>query len=62
MSKQKACLDCRKIFSEDKCPICSSGASSETFKGKVFIFNPQDSKIAKNMKINHKGEFAIKTK
>ncbi len=62
MSKRKACLDCRRIFEGESCPVCGSSAGSETFKGRVFIFNPEESEIAKNMKINHKGEFAIKTK
>jgi len=62
MSKQKSCLDCRRIFEGEHCPICGSSAASESFKGRIFIFNTEDSEIAKNMKINQKGEFAIKTK
>ena len=60
--KQKACLNCRVIFEGEKCPICGETAFSESFKGRVYIFNPENSEIAKNMKINHKGEFTIKTK
>ena len=60
--KEKACLSCRKIFEGDKCPNCGDSASSENSKGRVYIFNTEDSQVAKNMKINSKGEFAIKTK
>ena len=60
--KEKACLSCKKIYEGDKCPTCGESTSSETFKGRVYIFNTEDSKIAKNMKIDKKGEFAIKTK
>ncbi len=60
--KEKACLSCKKIHEGDKCPNCGESTSSETFKGRVYIFNTEDSQVAKNMKINKKGEFAIKTK
>ena len=62
MKKQKACLDCRTIYEGEKCPNCSSTASTDSSKGRIFIFNTTESEIAKNMKINQKGEFAIKTK
>ncbi len=60
--KEKACLSCRKIYEGTKCPDCGESTSGENFKGRVYIFNTKDSQIAKNMKINKKGEFAIKTK
>lgn len=60
--KQKACLNCRTIFEGNKCPNCGETPSSDSFKGRVHIFNPEKSEIAENMKINKQGEFAIKTK
>ena len=60
--KQKACLNCRTIFEGNKCPNCGETPSSDSFKGRVHIFNQEKSEIAENMKINDKGEFAIKTK
>ena len=60
--KQKACLDCRTIYEGEKCPNCGSSASTDSAKGRVYIFDTENSEIAKNMKINNKGEFAIKTK
>ena len=63
MAKEKACMHCKVIHTGDKCPVCNeTTASSESFKGRVHIFKPEESEIAKNMKIKHKGEFAIKTK
>ena len=62
MTKEKACLSCRRIYEGEKCPACGEGATTENFKGKVEIFNTEKSEIAENMKINKKGEFAIKTK
>lgn len=61
MAKKRACKKCRTIYtSGSKCPKCGAEESSDGFKGKVLIFNPQESEIAKNMKLNDKGEFAIK--
>lgn len=60
--KEKACLTCRIIFEGDKCPICNETTTTESFKGRVYIFNERESTVAKNMGISKKGEFAIKTK
>lgn len=62
MAKEKACLNDRRIYEGDKCPICGENTFSDSFKGRIFVFNPTDSEISKNMKIEHKGQFAIKTK
>ena len=59
--KEKACIKCRVIFQEEKCPICGETTTTENFKGRVYLFNTEDSQVAKNMKISEKGEFAIKT-
>ncbi|MBU0907832.1 MAG: DNA-directed RNA polymerase subunit E'' [Nanoarchaeota archaeon] len=61
MPKQKACKKCKTIFSGAKCPKCGSEEASDAFKGRIFITNPQESEIAKKLKINEKGEYAIKT-
>lgn len=60
MAKKKACKKCRTIYTTGKCPKCESEEYSDTFKGKVVIFDPKESEIAKNMKLNDKGEFAVK--
>ena len=62
MVKQKACLTCKVIFEGERCPICNETTFTDSFKGRMHIFNPEKSKIAKNLKILHKGEFTIKTK
>ena len=62
MTKERACLNCKIIFEGDKCPICHESSFTESFKGQVSVFNPDESEIAKNMKIRQKGQFAIKTK
>jgi RNA polymerase subunit RPABC4/transcription elongation factor Spt4 len=62
MAKEKACLNCRQIYEGEKCPACGETVFNESFKGRVYIFDTEKSEVAKNMKINHKGESAIKTK
>jgi len=60
--KEKACLECSKIYFGDKCPNCNATPSTEAFKGRLYVFNPENSEIANRLKIQQKGEFAIKTK
>jgi RNA polymerase subunit RPABC4/transcription elongation factor Spt4 len=61
-NKDKACLNCRAIYVGDKCPQCGSTHASETFKGRVHVFNNEKSEVAHNMKIYKDGEFTIKAK
>jgi len=62
MAKQKACKNCKMIFEGDKCPKCESKDSTESWKGRVLILNPEQSEIAQKLKIKEKGAYAIKTK
>jgi len=34
---------------------------TESWKGKIVVIRPEDSEIAKNLKIQKKGEFAVRT-
>lgn len=60
MTKKKACKKCRTIYTGAKCPKCGSEEAADTFKGKVVVLNPEQSEIAKNLKIKEKGEYAIR--
>jgi DNA-directed RNA polymerase subunit E" len=63
MTKQKACKICNKIYEEgSKCPKCDSKESTDTFKGRIVVVNPEKSEIAKKLNIKSKGNFAIKTR
>ena len=62
MVKQKACKVCNRIYEGDKCPSCESKESTENFKGRTYILNPEKSEIAKNLDIKKKGNFAIKVR
>jgi DNA-directed RNA polymerase subunit E" len=62
MAKAKACKICRAIHEEDKCPKCGSKESTESFKGRIVVANPEKSEIAQKLNIKEKGNFAIKTR
>lgn len=63
MPKQKACKICNAIYETgDKCPKCGAKESTESFKGRAIILNPEKSEIAKKLNIKEKGNFAIKTR
>jgi DNA-directed RNA polymerase subunit E" len=60
MAKQKACKNCRAIYSGSKCPKCGSEESTDGFKGKVVVLNSEESEIAKKVGVKENGEYAIK--
>jgi DNA-directed RNA polymerase subunit E" len=60
--KPKACKICNTIYEGEKCPKCESKESTDSFKGRAVILNPEKSEIADKLKLKDKGNFAIKTK
>lgn len=60
--KQKACKICNVIYEGDKCVKCGSKESTESFKGRIVVFDSEKSEIAKKLGIKEKGNFAIKTR
>jgi RNA polymerase subunit RPABC4/transcription elongation factor Spt4 len=61
-SKEKSCLNCKAIYIGDKCPQCGETPASDSFKGRLHVFNAEKSEIADKLDIHKEGEFAIKTK
>jgi DNA-directed RNA polymerase subunit E" len=59
---EKACKKCKLIFEGTKCPKCGSEEFTDNFKGRVVVLKPEESEIAKNLKIKEKGAFAIKVR
>lgn len=59
---KKACKQCKLIYTGEKCPNCDSKETTEDWKGRVVIINPENSEIAKKLKIKKPGIYAIKTK
>lgn len=62
MAKQKACKICKKIYEGDKCPLCEANESTDSFKGRIIVIDPEKSEIAQKINIKQKGEFAIKVR
>lgn len=63
MAKPKACKICKRIYETgEKCPDCDAKELTESFKGRVYIFNSEKSEIAKKLNVKKKGNFAIKTR
>jgi DNA-directed RNA polymerase subunit E" len=60
MPKEKACKNCKRIYEGDVCPNCNRKETSDTFKGKIEIVNPEKSELAQHLKITKKGLYAIK--
>jgi len=60
--KAKACKKCRFIFEDgEKCPKCGSSSVTESWKGKIEIVDPENSEIAKQLKLADKGIYTIKS-
>jgi len=63
MPKSKACKLCNAIYETgEKCPSCGTKESTEGFKGRIVVLNPEKSVIAQKINIKTKGNFAIKTR
>ena len=58
---EKACKHCKSIFEGAQCPNCGGQETTDNFKGRLYILNPEESVIAKNLKIEKKGKFAVRT-
>ncbi len=59
---EKACANCHFITKENVCPKCRSTTFSEDWGGIVVVFDPENSAIAKAMKIKDKGRYALKVR
>lgn len=59
----KACKNCQLIIEKGThCPICKKDDLSESFKGIAIIFNIEKSKIAKELKAQTVGSYALTVK
>ncbi|MBM3233454.1 DNA-directed RNA polymerase subunit E'' [Candidatus Pacearchaeota archaeon] len=57
----KVCKNCKKILEgTNKCPECDSEEIGESFKGKISVLNPEQSEVAKNLKLSKKGLYALR--
>ncbi|MEM2083569.1 MAG: transcription elongation factor subunit Spt4 [Nitrososphaerota archaeon] len=59
-TQEKACRKCHRIVTGNTCDVCGSTDLSTSFLGYVIIFDPEKSDIAKALKIDKPGTYAIK--
>ncbi|MCS4542156.1 MAG: DNA-directed RNA polymerase, subunit E'' [Euryarchaeota archaeon] len=60
--KEKACRNCRRIIKGDVCPICKSTTLTDDWSGYLIIVDPNTSEIAKTMRINVPGKYALRVR
>lgn len=58
--KIKACKECKALYEGAKCPNCGSEEFAENHKGEVCILKPEESEVAKNLKLTKKSNYALK--
>ncbi len=61
-TKEKVCRNCRLFVKGQVCPICNQANFSRSWKGVVYINDPNESEIAKIMGIKAPGKYCIWTK
>ena len=59
---ERACSKCHTITKENVCPNCKNTPLSDDFAGLTIIFDPENSVIAKAMKIKNEGRYALKVR
>lgn len=57
----KACVRCKRITEKDRCPLCDSSTSTN-WSGTLMIIDPDNSDIAKELKILIPGEYALRVR
>lgn len=57
--KEKVCKNCKLFVRETKCPVCSESNFSRSWKGILYINDPQESEIAQFLNIRVPGKYAI---
>ncbi|HOI70677.1 MAG TPA: transcription elongation factor subunit Spt4 [Methanobacterium sp.] len=57
----KACTRCHRIMDDDRCAICNV-SSSRNWSGFLIIIDPEKSDIAKELKIELPGEYALRVR
>lgn len=58
---KKVCKKCKVFVLGANCPICNGTQLTESWKGKIAIFKPEESMIAQKLGIKKAGRYAIKT-
>ena len=57
---KKVCSKCKIFVEKEACPICGGSNFLTTWKGRIFILNPEKSDIARKIGAVREVEYAIK--
>lgn len=57
--RDKVCTNCKLFVKGDKCPICQMSTFSRTWKGVVYIKDPQNSEVAKLLGVTTPGKYCL---
>lgn len=57
---EKACKICHRLTEEKECPACKTKDLTENWQGVAIVFNPEKSEIAKELKFEAPGTYAVK--
>ena len=60
MVKELACRKCKCVTIGKVCTACKSSDLTPDWEGIVVVANPEESRIAKTLKITVKGKYALK--
>ena len=60
-SKEKACMNCRRIITGNECDNCGSTNLTTNYSGLIIIIDPEKSEIAKELGLKKAGAYATKT-
>ena len=60
--KKKVCKKCKLFVDGNQCPICKGDQFSNSWQGRLAIIDANKSTIANKIKIEVKGEYAIKVR
>jgi DNA-directed RNA polymerase subunit E" len=59
VKRQYVCRNCRRFTTERECRVCKSTDLSASWKGLAVIIKPQESEMAKVLKIESDGKYAL---
>jgi DNA-directed RNA polymerase subunit E" len=62
MPSEYVCKKSNRILKGKKCATCGTTDVTDNWKGRVVIFDPDKSEIAKKMDITMSGKYALKVK
>jgi len=61
--KEQACRKCHRVVGKvEVCPVCKGTSFSADWKGYVVVRDPENSQIAKALKITQEGSYALRVR